>query len=269
MAVQLPEPDYYTLKEILERWGTTETILFRLAREGKVRMGFDPPYFFPLSVFGSWVDDEGVEHDEEIPPEVLHRQTLYTLDDTDKNIIWTNNPILLHPTGVPNNEVAEWEFRRDFFPSTMLLWPKKTIPWIAELPEDWFLMVPISIQAEMLTEFNDHRDLRTGIAVANRCRIPIGRIIIPATEVRRVENRHQEAENAAADDVLGTKDKEKLQAIIAAMVQIVASKAPGYKRGDKPNAAQIAEAIEKTGLVDRRAGTIAKEISKAWDNFGR
>ena len=45
MALQLPEPDYYTLKEILERWGTTETILFRLAREGKVRMGFDPRIF--------------------------------------------------------------------------------------------------------------------------------------------------------------------------------------------------------------------------------
>ncbi|WP_141672269.1 hypothetical protein [Acidithiobacillus ferrivorans] len=77
MAVQLPKPGYYTLAEVLKRWGISEVILFRHAREGKIGIGFDPPYPLPLSVFGSWVDDEGVGHDEEIPPELLSMETLY------------------------------------------------------------------------------------------------------------------------------------------------------------------------------------------------
>ena len=94
-------------------------------------------------------------------------------------------------------------------------------------------------------------------------------MIIPTAEIEKIKNRNYATEKAAAEDVLGTRDKEKLQAMIAAMAQIIASKAPTYKNGDKPNAAQIAEAIVKTNLVDRKAGTIAKEISTAWDRFGK
>jgi hypothetical protein len=254
---------------VLKRWNTTETILLRLAREGKVKIGFDPPYPFPVSVFGSWIDDDGVEHVNEIPSDMLHRATLCTLDDTSKNLIVINNKILLLPSGVPNHEQPEFHFKRVFFPLYMDLWPKETLPWLNELPHNWFLMVPLSIQAEMNKELNLVGDLLTAVAAENKCRIPIHRIVIPTSEIHRIEHQHEAAEKAAAEDVLGTKDKEKTQAIIAAMSQIIATAAPGYKHGDRPNAARIAEKIEETGLVDRKKETIAKEISAAWARFGR
>ena len=37
MAVELPEPDYYTLAEVAERWGISEDVLLRLGAEGKIK----------------------------------------------------------------------------------------------------------------------------------------------------------------------------------------------------------------------------------------
>ncbi|WP_436395004.1 hypothetical protein ACSDBR_09190 [Acidithiobacillus ferriphilus] len=113
-------------------------------------------------------------------------------------------------------------------------------------------------------------DLLPGAPV-RRQSIPVrlNDLIIPTAEIEKIRNRNYVAEKATADYVLGTKDKEKTQAIIAAMSQIIATAAPGYKHGDRPNAARIAEKIEETGLVDRKKETIAKEISAAWARFGR
>ena len=161
MALQLPEPDFYTLAEVAERFGVSEDVLRRLALEGKIE------YFFSL-----------------------------TEADENMDSGWDD----------------KWGDVREYY-------SKKS--------------------------FRFH-----------------------ASEIHRIEHQHEAVEKAAADDVLGTKEKEKLQGIIAAMAQILASKAPGYQHGAKPNATRIADAISQTGLVDRKPETIAKEISTAWERFG-
>ncbi|AEM47207.1 hypothetical protein Acife_1039 [Acidithiobacillus ferrivorans SS3] len=40
MALQLPEPEYYTLAEVAERWKRSEDVLLRLGAEGHVLMGY-------------------------------------------------------------------------------------------------------------------------------------------------------------------------------------------------------------------------------------
>ena len=262
MAVQLPEPDYYTLAEVLKRLGISEVILFRLAREGKIRIGFDPPYPLPLSVFGSWVDDGGVEHDEEIPPELLARETLYTLEHTEKNLVIVERKILLHPSAVPNFEDPADLFKRDFFPRYMELWPNETIPWLKGLPNDWYLMVPLSVQAEFSRELRTCGDLLTAFAAERKCRIPVNRIVIPTSEIHRLEHQHEAAEKAAAADALGTKEKETMQAIIAAFTHLQAESAPQYRNGEKPNASQIAEKLAPL-MPGRTPQTIRKVISEA------
>lgn len=262
MAIQLPEPDYYTLAEVLKRWDISEVILFRLAREGKIRIGFDPPYPLPLSVFGSWVDDEGVEHDEEISPALLARETLYTLEHTEKNLVIVERKILLHPSAVPNFEYPDGLFKRDFFPRYMELWPNETIPWLKGLPNDWFLMVPLSVQAEFSKELGTCGDLLTAFAAETKCRIPVNRIIIPASEIHRIEHQHEAAEKAAADDVLGTRERETMQTVIAAMTQLIAGTAQKYKHGERPNVDAISQALE--GMTpDRTKRGISETISRA------
>lgn len=39
MALQLPEPDFYTLAEVAERWGVSEDVLLRLGVERKIIIG--------------------------------------------------------------------------------------------------------------------------------------------------------------------------------------------------------------------------------------
>jgi len=64
MPLQLPEPAYYTLAEVAERWGASEDILLRLGAEDKIKYGYysdhpihaqlmfvpstDRPFRFPL-----------------------------------------------------------------------------------------------------------------------------------------------------------------------------------------------------------------------------
>ena len=156
MALQLPEPDFYTLAEVAERFGVSEDVLRRLALEGKVKC------FFSLT-----------EADE----------------NTDSG--WDDE----------RGDVREYYSKKSF-------------------------------------RFH-------------------------ASEIHRIEHQHEAVEKAAADDVLGTKEKEKLQGIIAAMAQILASKSHAYKNGDNPNAHAIAEAVVETGLVDRAVGTVQKEIGTA------
>lgn len=248
--VELPEPDYYTLAEVLKRWDISEAILFRLAREGKIRIGFDPPFPLPLSVFGSWIDDDGDEHDEEIPSELLARETLFTLDHTDRNLVIVERKILLHPSAVPNFEDPAHLYKREFFPRYMELWPNETIPWLKGLPNDWYLMVPLSVQAEFSKELRTTGDLLTALAAETKCRIPVNRIVIPTSEIHRIERQHEAAENAAKDDVLGTKEKETMQAVIAAMTQLIASAKNKYKHGDRPNVDAIATDLE--GMIPAR-----------------
>lgn len=202
MALQLPEPDYYTLAEVLKRWDITEAVLFRLAREGKISIGFIPPYSFPVTVFDSCIDDDGNIQTWEIQTEDLGRGTLYTLSDTSENIIFCNGPILLLPDGVPNLERPCDHLKRDFFPLEMQLWPYKTIPWLKSFPESWFLMVPVSAQVEMNNEWHKlpHGavDLLMVVAMENKCRIPVNQIIIPTSEVHRIEHRQEKTDQAIA-----------------------------------------------------------------------
>ncbi|WP_215860214.1 hypothetical protein [Acidithiobacillus ferriphilus] len=55
MAVELPEPDYYTLAEVAERWGISEDVLLRLGAEGTIKYCYysDSPIRAQLQFFPS------------------------------------------------------------------------------------------------------------------------------------------------------------------------------------------------------------------------
>ena len=261
MAVQLPEPDYYTLAEVAERWEKDIVILLRLAREGKITLGFKTPSpFFPLGICGTYRDEEtGAEESVLLDASTVSGSGVF-LPDPERNFLQiAPEKLLLYPASIPNHDSLKSLLGSTFNPLYMAPWPPDKLPdgWFFVPYEDEWVKQALGSKDESLAAFLDRMPFSEGSNA-----ITSGDIIVPTSEIHRMEHQHENAEQAAADDVLGTKDKERLQGMIAAMAQIIASKAPAYKNGDKPNAAQIADAIVNTGMVDREPETIAKEIGK-------
>lgn len=50
MAIQIPEPDYYTLAEVAERWGVSEDYLLRIADEDKIKLAIKLPFYIAASL---------------------------------------------------------------------------------------------------------------------------------------------------------------------------------------------------------------------------
>ncbi len=220
MALQLPEPDFYTLAEVAERWGVSEDVLVRMGVEKKIIIG--EGYIPPVNL----IDLQDLLDDKEILATFLPGSWDVIVDGS------------LQP--IPEGPIPKKMYMRRLRSSDLL----DTAAYVKAMKGK-----PAIVGLDPRRNYDD--------------------LVIPTVEIHRLEHQHKAAERAAADDVLGAKEKEKYQAMIAAMAQIIASKSPGYKHGDKPNAAQIAEAIASTGITERQPATMAKEISKAFQLFGR
>lgn len=94
-------------------------------------------------------------------------------------------------------------------------------------------------------------------------------LVIPGTELLRIERKHEEVKNNPSGDQLGTKDREKLESMIAAMAILISQKGHRYSHGQAPNAATIAEEIVALNIVDREKGTIEKTISSALRKYSK
>lgn len=260
MAIQIPEPDYYTLAEVAERWDKSEDVLFRLGVERKLILAW------PIAVGLSLYHDSGVRIKspwEEIEGfENMARLQIWKRGGTgdDRDDIMPHGLALLDNRSIgPRAAISDGMILHPCFDCIDV-----TLDPIEESSR-------IGEAANNLPLPGYSYRLRAVAPYHFRACIPIyiSELVIPTAEIHRIEHQHEAAEQAADDDILGTKDKEKYQGMIAAMAQIIASKAPGYKHGDKPNAAQIAEAIASTGITERQPATMAKEISKATQLFGK
>ncbi len=90
-------------------------------------------------------------------------------------------------------------------------------------------------------------------------------LVVLTSEVQRIEDRHNEAAKVVASDVLSTKPKETMQAIIAALAEALADQGgPRLRNGKDVNATAIAERIADM-IPDRKLDTIRKVISAAID----
>ncbi|MBN6741264.1 hypothetical protein JKG47_12100 [Acidithiobacillus sp. MC6.1] len=246
MAVQLPEPDYYTLEEVAQRWGMNQDQLLRLGMEEKINIAF----------------------------EVRNAMSLLSLNSgADSHLLVEVAQLLGLPDGSPPESECVTSVRFDgiahLHPSALrglLLLKGPSIHAVDVLLTGVSLYDPKrASQSKKLIKIPRQLTL----LLLNDAPLSKDKLIILTDEITRIERQHEVASQAHAEEALNTKEKEKLQAIIAAMAQIVAERAPAYKRGDAPNASQIADLICQTGLVDRKQETIAKEISNAWKIAGR
>ncbi|MBU2804053.1 hypothetical protein HF668_02530 [Acidithiobacillus ferridurans] len=277
MAVQLPEPDFYTLDEVIERWQISRDILLRLGLEGKIT----------ISV--SLVDAGLISVNQDFNPRTSAGvAALFSLDPADMEFgtdiysIGDLSEIALED--IPKMDIEKlFEKRvREREEDALRFWAAGT----ADLTTDSFerchpleekiihpelcnishylradgTRAPLPKPSKPLTYFaSNFMDIDFGF--------PFQHLVLRSEEIRRVEGRHEAAQQAAAQDILGAKEKETLEGIVASLAVLLAEKSPRLKHGTKPNAAQIAEAIRGTNLTERSPDTIRKVISKALDHF--
>ena len=215
MALQLPEPDFYTLAEVAKRWSISEDMLLRLGVEKKIIIGAGVVPPINLVNIGTMCFDE-----EPLASFLPHDWAVYV----DGNM----QPII-------NDEPIPKRMYMQILNASELLY---TIEYTKAIKDK-----PAIIRIDPRRTNDD--------------------LVIPASEVHRLEHQHETAEKAATDDVLGTKERETMQAVIAAMTQIIAGTAPmKYKHGDHPNVDAIARALE--GMIpDRKKRGVSETISKA------
>lgn len=197
MAVELPEPDYYTIAEVAERWGVSQDYLLRLGREGKLvfcahSMGNE------MSLFSKWLEDPDSEN-------AVFHGFFPMRKITDKEAIefglYRSNSIFRGLFKVCSGSIAEiMELGQSEICDITLVAESVFDPAFPSglttettLPDDWvYLFDPLVT-------------------------VTISDLLIPISEIRRIENRHQEAQQAAAEDVLGAKSSNLLLTIINAL----------------------------------------------------
>jgi hypothetical protein len=280
MMVMLPEPDYYTLAEVAKRWDVTEDYLLRVGNEGKIKLAYKLPLLTTVSLY-----DPG-------------RPSPVTRKEFER--LFPNSVDLFDCVVVPGKKFMldilnnRWEerFKRKISPMRCFDRTKNgLVEYLQEL--EWPPDVSIKVFGygvlasqflespnkqsnaidqplfDSVTHFMSNSLRGCGplpfppipdgwILVSDIKKIPFSELLISSEEVHRFEHQRE----AAADDALGTKERETMQAVIAALAQLVARSAPHFKHGDKPNASQIAEQIAPL-IPNREARTIRKCISDA------
>ena len=275
--VMLPEPDYYTLAEVAKRWDVTEYYLLRVGNEGKIKLAYKLPILTTVTLY-----------DPDRPSPITRKEFERLFPDCvhlfDCIVVPGQKLLLEH-----FNQGWEERFKAKITPARYF---EKKEDFLEEylLEEEWPPSISIRVFGygllasqfmeppnkqgsaidqplfDSVTHFMsnslggceplpfppipDGWILESGIK-----KIPFSELLISSEEVHRIEHH-------AADDVLGTKERETMLAIIAAFAQLVAKNSPQLTRGDKPNASQLAERIAPL-IPNREASTIRRYITEA------
>lgn len=226
--MKLPEPDYYTLSEAAERWGSTIDTLLRLGIEEKLHIGVATDL---ISTHVICFDENDQEKIRSITDEEMKAFGLDSL------------PMIRHGAYIGVECLSKIRKSGSCLLLDVLpIDPNERVP----LPPGCHLYVNHSFD-------NNHGYLH---------KYSKNDLIIPKNEIHRIDHLHETAQRAVDIDVLGTKEREKLQAIIAAMAEVLANTAPRLKNGSNPNAQGIAAKIAEM-IPDRQVDTIRKAISEA------
>jgi hypothetical protein len=270
--MKLPERSYYTFPEAAEMWDTTVTALLHLWSDDKIRCAVKLETRVYLCV--------GAE--DEI--ESLLNMGTGSLDpiplDRNDPIYWadsTKRPLLFYEYDIGDDEDEDEDEDdepldssecllppvRFYFPDGELLWCDSAIansflrgkkiaslgdvgPWDYDgTRKKW--RGPYIFSTDLFIDYP----------------VTIDQILIPTTEVRRLDDLHKKSIDASNNDILGTKREDTLNGMIAAMAVIISEDKSGkYQHGGKPNFTTIATRINQH-FPDRTIDTIRKQLAES------
>ena len=219
MAVQLPEPDYYTLAEVAERWGKSEDFLLRLGAEEKL------VFAWPVLSSGMTI---GNDFAEDGPPS--------TVEEVER-LFPSLRPGQLCVRVIPADEVRDRTLREDSLadgPSQEFIdLLHQTYPVQNWRDEIQIVMGGLAYLCSFCLAFDVHNGVishpsfsRVSHFINNEkgehymeimgglpplpapyyfcayCPVHKSELVVPTSEIHRIEHQQEAAEKAAADDVL-------------------------------------------------------------------
>ena len=181
MALQLPEPDYYTLEEVAKRWERSENVLLRLGAEGNVLMGY--PLLYQVAYVVRPTQKEGCVGFEGLSTEMLRAIGIEPDDIEDADKGYDN--IVRFPVG--GVAACNWEigiaianrrdsFRLNFITGFTLCRASDSAPTPAPT-------LPYAHHYALC------RDVLT---------VSFTDLVIPTTEIHRIERKQEKADQAIA-----------------------------------------------------------------------
>ncbi|MCE5359798.1 MAG: hypothetical protein JJ714_02140 [Acidithiobacillus sp.] len=229
MAMKLPEPEYYELAELVKRWNVSESYLFRLGAEGKLRFAWPIPDNLWVWVTSDSDHPDTVENVENLFPSLPPRHLCIRVARKAKK-------------GLEGHEISFFEHSRprvvheiwrkikadkiEISVSGMAVLSQKSLQgWDEEirgLDDGVFESISHFTGAEnRIFELPDERSLwmyevresittcggllpplPEGYYFETASLITVDELVVLSSEVRRIESHHVEAEKAASDDVL-------------------------------------------------------------------
>ncbi|MHB8247988.1 MAG: hypothetical protein ACYDB0_01975 [Acidithiobacillus sp.] len=180
MALQLPEPDFYTLAEVAKRWEASEDMLLRLGAEDKLVFAW--PVLSGLSVY----HDLGgclctAEEVEQLFPSLRPGQLLFRVNPEAKAIeivmgglAYLDSHSLLPTNRLHNGLIFRPGFSRvsHFINNEEGEYYMKLMGGLPPLPAPYHFRAPI--------------------------RVHTSRLVIPTTEIHRIERKQEKADQAIA-----------------------------------------------------------------------
>ena len=290
MALQLPEPEYYKLAEVANKWNVLESYLLRLGAEGKLKLAWPIPDSIYVSITSD-VDNPGtIEEVERLFPSLPPRHLQFRVaKKAVKGLEGHESPGLFNSPALRMREVwekIEWmkieisvsglaflskraighdadrtgELERSEFTrcscytgleNTVYEQPDSTSYWSYHIRES------ITTQGGVLPRLPD------GYYFETTSLVPIDEIVVPAAEVRRIESQHMEAEKAASDDVLSG-SAQNSRRILLTVIHALCKEA-GIDPKDRGSTSKIMRLLELQGTpaAERTIRDAIKDIPES------
>ena len=203
MSVQLPEPDYYTVEEVIDRWSVSIDFLLRLATENKIEICARLQTPLKTIVLDK-LDNTLLTYERAVELGLLHAS-----DSEDGKIerkLWDSTWYMMAGTTFKLSRVEALHLldgEKEVVPDHLIL---RSLTGYDDLPE-WvggliFTGFSGFERATFLGIFSWKRDVDNGMLLP---RVTKDDLVILSEEIRRIETLHLAAEQAVAKDVLGGK----------------------------------------------------------------
>ncbi len=260
--MKLPERSSYTLSEAAEMWETTVTSLLYLWSEDKIRCAvkLETPVYLYVG------DDDDIESllnmgADSPGPIPLDKNEPIAFENR------TKRPSLAYGYHCDENDDEPLdldEFSLDpiyfYFEAEKLLWCDNVVANSFLRDRQIVNLVNVGPWDYDGTRQKWRGPYIFGVHPSINYPVTIDQILIPTTEVRRLEDLHKKSIDASNNDVLRENSGDILHGMIAAMAVIISEDKSGkYRHGENPNCANIAERIQKH-FPDRQIDTIRKQL---------
>ena len=290
MAMKLPEPEYYELAELVKRWNVSESYLLRLGAEGKLRFLWPIPDNLWVWVTSDSDHPDTVENVENLFPSLpqghlcirVARKAKKGLEGHEISLFEHSRPRVVHEIWrkikadkieisvsgmavLSQNSLQGWDkeirgLDDSVFESISHFTGAENR--IFELPDEQSLWM-YEVRDSTTSHGGLLPPLPEGYYFETASLITVDELVVLNSEVRRIENQHEEAEKAVINDVLPG-SVQNSRKILLTVIHALCKEA-GIDPKDRGSTSKIMRLLELQGTsaAERTIRDAIKDIPEA------